>query len=92
MKSKAARAVMTAGLMAATLTLSACGEHHSDPEKKFLIDIDGQGPDDEPYIRSVLEDLFLKTGGRVIATIPTPNGKHIIVFSSNLSSILFFCQ
>lgn len=70
---------------------SACGEHHSDPDKKFLVDIDDLA--EEGYIKSVIEDLFAKMpdGGKILAEIPTPNGKHLITTPFNISSFRQSC-
>lgn len=70
---------------------SACGEHHSDLEKKFLIDIDD--PAEEAYVKSVIEDLFARMpeGGQIIAEIPTPNGKHLITTPFNITKFSQSC-
>lgn len=62
---------------------SVVGEFHSDPDKKWLIDLDN---DDAPFgIDALVTDVVLTidkiTGGNpdtVIARIPTKNGVHLI--------------
>ncbi len=46
---------------------SACGKTNSEPDRKWLIDIDGPG--DETDFAML----------RVIASLPTKNGRHLIV-------------
>lgn len=59
--------------------LSACGQFASDPNKKWIIDLDDS---------SILEEVsnFITTFTPILITIPTKNGYHIITsgFNPNL--------
>jgi len=55
---------------------TVCGQHFSDKDKKWLIDID-----DKSYDSTEMETLIFNSqpeGQKVVAKIPTKNGYHII--------------
>lgn len=59
---------------------SACGNHHSETNKKWIVDIDTK---DDDFIQSVIDyvnHLYTeaKTTNRILARIPTKNGVHLI--------------
>lgn len=59
---------------------SACGNHHSESNKKWVVDIDTK---DQGFIQSVEEYINhlyteAKTTNRMVARIPTKNGVHLI--------------
>lgn len=59
---------------------SACGNHHSEPNKKWVVDIDSK---DEDFIQSVIDYIYhlyteAKTKNSILAKIPTKNGVHLI--------------
>jgi hypothetical protein len=72
--------------------LSAAGEHHSDDDKKWIVDVDGVSPDsadsDHQQFRANLEQLIesLQPNGKkkIIAEIPTKNGFHLITRPFNM--------
>jgi hypothetical protein len=67
--------------------ISAAGEYHSEPKKRWIIDID---EDDLPLtnqIREKIQELHFatdKTEYQIIAEIPTKSGIHIITNPFNL--------
>lgn len=73
---------------------SVCGEFHSDPEKKWVIDLDGMDRNEEDFVRAIISNLWDKhdMGGRIYAEIPTPNGKHLITSPFNLQSFRSECS
>ena len=61
--------------------LHACGEYHSDPDKTWVVDIDGiEGVRVATFrIRYKLQELYNGTHETpVVAELPTKNGMHII--------------
>jgi hypothetical protein len=72
--------------------LSAAGECHSEPEKRWIVDIDTR---DKQFIDEVLDlihDLHIEISQPhgVIATIPTAAGFHIICKPFNLQRFRMF--
>lgn len=68
--------------------LSAAGEYHSEPKKRWLIDIDEQDLHLIGEIRSTIENLqksMPKTGYQIIREIPSSTGIHIITNPFNLN-------
>lgn len=64
---------------------SVCGQHHSDKDKKWIIDMD----DDIPYDGSEVKHLIIKLQGETkkepfFEVIPTKNGVHYITRPFNL--------
>jgi hypothetical protein len=60
---------------------SVTGEYHSDPDKKWLIDIDGEGEDLDHQVTDIVLAIDKITGGNpdtVITKIRTKNGVHLI--------------
>lgn len=49
---------------------SACGKTNSEPNRKWLIDIDGPGDE---------TDFAMLADFKVLASLPTKNGRHLIV-------------
>ena len=72
---------------------SVCGEFHSDPEKKWLIDLDCMNYNDEQFVKAIIRDLWEENdmGGKIYAEIPTPNGKHLITAPFNLQKFKSEC-
>lgn len=69
--------------------LQVMGKYHSDPVNKWLLDVDGIQYDD-PRVGEIIE--FVEnieqgsTGKRVLATIPSRTGCHLIVTGFNPNS------
>ena len=72
---------------------SVCGEFHSDPVKKWVVDLDNVSEAEETFVKSVIADLWSQNemGGSIIAEIPTPNGKHLITTPFNLQKFKTEC-
>jgi len=58
--------------------LSVCGKYHSDLEKKWIIDLDGEQTHSVHPIISFTDELK-PIGNKLIDIIPTVNGKHLIM-------------
>jgi hypothetical protein len=62
------------------LYANSSSEQHSDPNVKFLVDIDSH--EDLVFSKSVITELFVQSidpkPGRIISEISTPNGIHLI--------------
>ena len=73
---------------------SVCGEFHSDPEKKWLIDLDLVDSNNEEFVKSIIKMLWSENsmGGQIFAEIPTPNGKHLITSPFNLQKFRSECS
>ena len=56
---------------------SVCGQHHSDKDKTWIIDIDDKNRD---YIEEISDTLFpiQPAGEKIISIIETKNGFHLI--------------
>jgi len=71
---------------------SCAGEFHSDPDKKWIVDIDWQdipeGTSRESYLNELIlkvQTLIRETGrDETVFTIPTKNGIHVICRPFNL--------
>lgn len=74
---------------------SCSGEFHSDPDKKWIVDVDWkdiqEGVDRDEYLNSLMskvQELVRETGrDDTLYTIPTKNGIHVICRPFNLSKI-----
>ena len=55
---------------------SVCGKYHNEPNKKWIIDMDGCSIMDD-VVFLVIEDIQINNGN-LIASIPTKNGIHLI--------------
>lgn len=79
---------------------SCAGEFHSDPDKKWIVDIDwkdvplGMDPDDHVNrVISKIQELVLETGkDDTIYTLNTKNGIHLISRPFNLQKFRTFYQ
>ena len=73
------------------LYASVSGEFHSEPDKTWVVDLDGE--QDDKYIKAVIEEIWSITEqeGRFVAEIPTPNGKHLITTPFNLQKFHASC-
>lgn len=64
---------------------SVCGEFHQDPEKKWILDLDGTFAEDKIRFYATLERLkdhpFMSKRAlpKIYGEIPTKNGCHIII-------------
>ena len=59
---------------------TACGSHHSEHNKKWVVDIDTK---DETFINDIItyiNELYVeaKSTNKILARIPTKNGVHLI--------------
>ena len=61
---------------------SSAGEHHSDPNKKWLLDIDGEMIQYKNLIVDSMNEVPYKKG-TVLAEVPTKNGIHLITDTFN---------
>lgn len=70
---------------------SVCGEHNSETEKTWVVDLDGDT--DQKFVMAVIEDQWSldNTDGKLITEVPTPNGKHLIVTPFNLQRFQMSC-
>lgn len=72
---------------------SCAGEFHSDPDKKWIIDVDWkdipEGLDHDEYLNTLMskvQELVRETGrDDTLYTIPTKNGIHVICRPFNLA-------
>lgn len=64
---------------------SACGEGHSDPRSKWIVDLDFPGEGDIEEVESVVRALWDQHGqvGEFFAYLPTRHGLHIIASPFN---------
>lgn len=72
---------------------SVCGNYHSEIDKRWLVDIDNENGYDMQarvkYITSVIEELqseITNKDYRILATIPTKNGYHLITNPFNIDA------
>ena len=71
---------------------SCAGEFHSDPDKKWIVDVDWkdipEGSDQDEYLNTLIskvQELVAETGrDDTVRTIPTKNGIHVICRPFNL--------
>lgn len=66
---------------------TACGSHHSEKEKRWVIDIDEEYLEQKQDVINfvnVLHKSMPKTGYKILAEIPTRTGVHIISNPFNL--------
>ncbi len=72
---------------------SCAGEFHSDPDKKWIVDVDWkdipEGLDHDEYLNTLMskvQELVRETGrDDTLYTIPTKNGIHVICRPFNLA-------
>ena len=72
---------------------SCAGEFHSDPDKKWIVDVDWkdipEGQDHDEYLNTLIskvQGLVAETGrDDTVYTIPTKNGIHVICRPFNLA-------
>lgn len=59
---------------------TACGSHHSEKQKRWVIDIDEDFLDRKDEIRLIVEKLHAEIGNsyKILAEIPTKSGVHLI--------------
>jgi hypothetical protein len=64
---------------------TVCGSHHSEKNKRWIIDLDGPLSEDK-YISAIKEMIIeeLGPGYKILADIPTKNGIHIITNPFNI--------
>jgi hypothetical protein len=71
---------------------SCAGEFHSDPDKKWIVDVDwkdiSEGLDRDEYLNTLMSDVqeLVQETGRddTLYTIPTKNGIHVVCRPFNL--------
>ena len=66
---------------------TACGSHHSEKTKRWVVDIDAEHMDRKDEIRKIIEDLHTevtKSKYKILAEIPTRSGIHIITNPFNM--------
>lgn len=66
---------------------TVCGSHHSEAEKRWLIDVDAEVLHRKDDIRKIVEDLqkkITKNSYRILAEVPTRSGMHIITNPFNM--------
>jgi hypothetical protein len=66
---------------------STCGSHHSEENKRWVIDIDTKDRDFIDKVRGEIEVLQAEIKGnqyKILAEVPTKNGLHIITNPFNL--------
>jgi hypothetical protein len=66
---------------------TACGSHHSEKNKRWVIDIDEEYLPIKEEIRSIIEELHTEIKGnnyRILAEIPTKSGVHILTNPFNM--------
>ena len=67
---------------------TACGSHHSESAKRWIVDIDQEFLEKKNVIRHLVETLLARTGKKeysILAEIPTKSGVHLISNPFNLS-------
>lgn len=59
---------------------TACGSHHSEKQKRWVIDIDEDFLDRKEEVRQIVEKLHAEIGNsyRILAEVPTRSGVHLI--------------
>jgi tetrahydromethanopterin S-methyltransferase subunit B len=64
---------------------SVCGEHHSETEKKWIIDMDSVGEGDIEEVETLVRELWKEHDheGKFFAYLPTRHGLHIIASPFN---------
>lgn len=68
---------------------TACGNHHSQDDKRWVVDIDEEDLGRLPEIRSEIEKLhdeITKNRYKILAEIPTKTGVHIITNPFNMKA------
>jgi hypothetical protein len=72
---------------------SACGKHSNDPDNKWVIDIDEDNLNNIEQISAEIENIYATEKSskqrRIIATIPTKSGVHLICNPFNPNSFWF---
>ena len=66
---------------------TACGSHHSEKSKRWVIDIDAEFLDKKDKLRSIIEELHQEIANnkyKILAEIPTRSGVHIITNPFNM--------
>jgi hypothetical protein len=93
--------IMSEDYRAIKNTFASCaGEFHSDPDKKWIVDVDWkdipEGMDHDEYLNDLIlkvQELVAETGrDDTIWTIPTKNGIHVICRPFNLQRFRDFYQ
>lgn len=57
---------------------SVCGQHHSDKDKTWILDVDTKDDGKVDEVVRFVNQCTQPNGEKIIATIPTKNGVHII--------------
>lgn len=77
---------------------TACGRKHSDPDKKWVVDVDTKHEDDIALVRSLV-NMARPEGDKVLFRLPTPNGVHLITkpfdlkwFAENIPDVEYSIQ
>jgi len=68
---------------------SVCGSHSSESDKRWVVDIDTKDANVVHDIMRIIEDLhanITKSNYKILATLPTKNGVHIITNPFNLKA------
>lgn len=62
---------------------TACGRHHSDKDKTWIVDVDSKDINEVDEIIKVISDLQPTNKEKIIDVIPTKSGYHIISLPFN---------
>jgi hypothetical protein len=68
---------------------TVCGSHHSEKNKRWLIDLDAEHLERKDEIRQIVEDLhnqIKKSQYKILAEVPTKSGVHIITNPFNMEA------
>lgn len=74
--------------------ISAAGEHHSEPNKTWIVDIDEDLKENIQQIEYVIDHLCkpFTNESKIIAKIPTVNGFHFITYPFNIADFNIWCS
>ena len=69
---------------------TACGTHHSEPRKKWVVDIDTKDEDEIQAVTDYINALYIeaKSDNKILASIPTKNGVHLISEGFNMKKFM----
>jgi hypothetical protein len=71
---------------------TACGSHHSEKSKRWVIDIDAEFLERKDEIRKIVEDLhgeITKNKYKILAEVPTKSGVHLITNPFNMEKFRY---
>jgi len=69
---------------------TACGNHHSEPRKKWVVDIDTKDADVIQGITDYINALYVeaKSTNQILMSVPTKNGVHLICEGFNMKKFM----